>query len=45
MAVALLGSPVVELIGHVQTFGTVPSLAQIPDWVDRVIRPRLTGGA
>ena len=41
-----LGSDdVVELIGRAQEIGTVPSLAQIPDWVDRVIRPRLEGGA
>jgi Uma2 family endonuclease len=41
----LRSDDVVELIGRAQAIGTVPALAQIPDWVDRVIRPRLTGGA
>jgi Uma2 family endonuclease len=40
----LSSDDVIELIGLAQAIGTVPSLAQIPDWVDRVIRPRITGG-
>jgi Uma2 family endonuclease len=39
----LRSDDVVELIRQAQSTGTVPSLAQLPDWVDRVIRPRLTG--
>jgi Uma2 family endonuclease len=41
----LSSEDIVELIGRAQEIGTVPALAQIPDWVDRVIRPRLAGGA
>jgi Uma2 family endonuclease len=41
----LTSDDVVELIGRAQAIGTVPSLAQIPDWVDRVVRPRLEGSA
>ncbi len=40
----LTSDDVVELIQQAQTSGTAPWLAQLPDWVDRVIRPRLTGG-
>lgn len=36
---------VVELIELAQNTGTVPWLAQLPGWIDRVIRPRLEDGA
>jgi len=36
---------VVELIELAQTTGTVPWLAQLPGWMDRVLRPRLEQGA
>jgi Uma2 family endonuclease len=40
----LTSDDVVELIRRAQEIGTVPWLTQIPDWVDRFIRPRLSGG-
>jgi Uma2 family endonuclease len=36
---------VAELIELAQATGTAPWLAQLPNWVDRVIRPRLEQGA
>jgi Uma2 family endonuclease len=41
----LSGDDVVDLIQQARASGTAPWLAQLPHWVDRVLRPRLTGGA
>jgi len=41
----LTGEDVAELVGQAQDLGMAPWLAQLPHWVDRVIRARLTGGA
>ena len=40
----LRSDDVVELIQRAQDAGTVPSLSQLPDWVDRVKCPRFQGG-
>jgi Uma2 family endonuclease len=39
----LRSDDIVELIAHAQESGLVSALAQLPDWVDRVIRSRLEG--
>jgi Uma2 family endonuclease len=38
----LSSDDIIELVQRAQETGTVPLLAQLPDWVDRIIRPRLT---
>jgi Uma2 family endonuclease len=42
---ALRSDDVIALIQQARTLGTAAWLAQLPGWVDRVIRPRQTGGA
>jgi Uma2 family endonuclease len=40
----LCSDDIVDLVGRARASGVGPCLVQLPDWVDRVLRPRLAGG-